>query len=188
MTTESEAGVSNAGFAGFALRMTLCHMVTYWIFGMAAFLLLDYKSLFESEGYALLMRPISSKWIAAGPLLQVIRGLIFALVLFPFRAVILQAPWGWLKMWGLLLGLAILSTAGPAPGSVEGFIYTTIPPLRQLMGLPEVVLQTLALSATLTGWYRKPHKAWAIVLGVIAVVLVLLSLAGVFLPRPDTFN
>ena len=69
MTTESEAGVSNAGFAGFALRMTLCHMVTYWIFGMAAFLLLDYKSLFESEGYALLMRPISSKWIAAGPLL-----------------------------------------------------------------------------------------------------------------------
>ncbi len=155
---------------------------------MAAFLLLDYKGLFESEGYALLMRPISSKWIAAGPLLQVIRGLIFALVLFPFRAVILHTSWGWLKMWGLLLGLAILSTAGPAPGSVEGFIYTTIPPLRQLIGLPEVILQTLALSATLTGWYRKPHKAWGIVMGVMAAILILLSLAGVFLPRPDTFQ
>ncbi len=29
MTTESETEVSNAGFTGFALRMTLCHMVTY---------------------------------------------------------------------------------------------------------------------------------------------------------------
>jgi hypothetical protein len=72
---------------------------------------------------------------------------IFALALFPFRRVFLEERHGWLKLWGLLLGLCILSAAGPAPGSVEGLIYTQMPWTAQLLGLREVVAQTLAFSS-----------------------------------------
>jgi hypothetical protein len=82
------------------------------------------------------------------------------------------------------VGLAIFSTAGAAPGSVEGIIYTKIPLGLQLIGLPEVLLQTLAFSLLVTTWHRHPHLAWAIVIGGLMVLGILLSLAGAFLPRP----
>jgi hypothetical protein len=122
--------------------------------------------------------------VAAGSALQVIRGLIFAVALYPFQNVFHGNRQGWLKLWGLLLGLAIFSTAGPAPGSVEGIIYTKIPVFSQLMGLPEVLFQTLAFSLLVTTWHRHPHRAWAIVMGGLMVLGILLSLAGAFLPQP----
>jgi hypothetical protein len=103
-------------------------MVTYFAAGLLAFTLLDYKTAFQSEHFACWMRPTTSKWVALGPGLQWIRGLIFALVLYPFRREFLSGDHGWLKLWALLLGLGVLSTYGPAPGSVEGLLYTTIPP------------------------------------------------------------
>ena len=114
----------------------------------------------------------------------IIRGLIFAVALYPFQSVFLNGRRGWLKLWGLLVGLAIFSTAGAAPGSVEGIIYTKIPLGSQLIGLPEVLLQTLAFSLLVTIWHRHPHRAWAIVMGGLMVLGILLSLAGAFLPRP----
>ncbi|MFI5184497.1 MAG: hypothetical protein ACHQNV_08865 [Vicinamibacteria bacterium] len=72
---------------------------------------------------------------------------------------------GWLKLWGLLMGLAIFSTAGAAPGSVEGMIYTKIPVAHHLLGLPEVLLQTLAFSLLLHAWHRHPGRAWSVVMG-----------------------
>jgi len=171
-------------FGRFAGRVTSCHLVTYFIAGVLAYTLLDYGTLFQTGAFACLMRPISSRWVAAGPALQVIRGLIFAVALYPFKSVFLNSRQGWLKLWGLLVGLAIFSTAGAAPGSVEGIIYTKIPLGSQLIGLPEVLLQTLAFSLLVTTWHRHPHRAWAIVMGGLMVLGILLSLAGAFLPRP----
>jgi hypothetical protein len=188
MARTRKPAVVEVTFGRFAVRMTLCHMVTYWLFGMAAFLLADYKNLFQSGGLECLMRPTTSRWVAAGPALQFVRGLIFTVALYPFRSIILGTPRGWLKMWGLLVGLAILSTAGPTPGSFEGFLYTTIHPLHQLIVLPEGILQTLALSLALVGWHRRPHRAWGIIFGALTVLVVLMSVAGVFLPRPEAFK
>jgi len=171
-------------FGGFAGRVTSCHLVTYFIAGALAYTLLDYGALFQTSGFSCLMRPVTSRWVAAGPALQVIRGLIFAVVLYPFRSVFLSGGRGWLRLWGLLVGLAIFSTAGAAPGSVEGMIYTKIPLGSQLIGLPEVLLQTLAFSLLLTVWSRHPHRAWTIVMGSLTALGILLSLAGAFLPRP----
>ena len=109
-------------FPRFLARVTSSHLVTYFVAGILAYTVLDYATLFQSEGFSCLMRPLDSKWIAAGPALQVIRGLIFAVALYPFRSVFVADRLGWLKLWGLLLGLAIFSTAGAAPGSVEGMI------------------------------------------------------------------
>jgi len=176
------------GFPPFLARVTACHVVTYFVAGVLAYTLLDYRALFASDQLACYMRPIDSPWIAAGPALQVIRGLILALALYPFRRVFLDEPRGWLPLWGLIVGLAILSTAGPCPGSVEGLVYTKVPAISQLRGLPEVVLQTLAFSLLLVGWHRRPHRAWGLVVGTLAVLVVLMSVAGVLLPRPDAFR
>jgi len=124
------------------------------------------------------MLPPSSKWVAVGPALQVIRGLIFALCLYPFRRVFLDEPRGWLKLWGLLVGLVILSTAVPAPGSVEGMIYTKIPVRTQILGLHETLGQSLAFSILLVLWYRRPHRAWGVVMSIATVLVLLMSLAG----------
>jgi hypothetical protein len=176
--------MSNGGFFRFLTRVTACHIVTYFVAGVLAYTLLDYRGLFSSAQFACYMRPIDSRWVAAGPALQVIRGVIFAMALYPFRHVFLDAARGWLPLWGLLVGLAVLSTAGPCPGSVEGMIYTQVPALSQLRGLPEVMAQTLVFSWLLVGWYRRPHRAWGLVIGTLAVLGVLMSLAGALLPRP----
>jgi hypothetical protein len=166
------------GFPRFFVRVTAAHTVTYFLAGVLAFFLLDYASIFQSEHFACWMRPTTSKWVAAGPGLQWIRGLVFAAALYPFRRVFLDETRGWLKLWGLLLGLGILSTYGAAPGSVEGLIYTTIPRLDQLRGLSEVVGQSLAFSGLLVAWYRRPSRAWGVVLHTLTVLVILMSVAG----------
>ncbi len=107
--------MNDTGFGRFFLRVTACHMVTYTIAGILAFYLADYQHSFTSEHLACYMLPTSSRWVALGPLLQVFRGLVFALCLYPFRHVFLDEDRGWLKLWDLLVGLVILSTAGRRP-------------------------------------------------------------------------
>jgi hypothetical protein len=71
-----------------------------------------------------------------------------------------------------------LSTAGPAPGSVEGLIYTQMPWTAQLLGLREVVAQTLAFSYLLVAWHHRPGRARGIVMGAIMVLVVLASICS----------
>lgn len=174
---------SEVGFGRFLFRITACHVVTYMIVGLIAYKLMDYPSQFSDE--CSIMIPTNSPWVALGPALQVIRGLIFALALYPFRRVFLDEERGWLKLWGLFLGLAILSTAGPAPGSIEGMIYTKFPIRGQILGLWEVVLQTLAMCVLLVTWNRSPGRSWSLVMGILAALVVLMSIAGAFVPQPE---
>jgi hypothetical protein len=176
--------MAHEGFGRFSLRVCACHMVTYFVAGVLAFFLLDYEKAFQSEHMACWMRPTSSRWVALGPGLQWIRGLVFAGALYPFRHVFLDGSRGWLTLWGLLLGIGILSTYGPAPGSIEGLLYTTIPPLQQVTGLSEVVGQSLAFSILLVAWYRARHRAWGVVLYLLSALVVLMSVAGALVPRP----
>lgn len=176
------------GFGRFLLRVTACHVVTYTIAGILAYTLFNYATTFESGDLASFMKPTSSKWVTLGPAFQLVRGLIFAVVLYPFRRVIVEERRGWLNLWGLLFGIGILSTYGPAPGSVEGIVYTKLPVLGQILGLREIVAQSLAFSLLLVAWYRRPHRAWGIVMYTLTAVALLLSVAGTFLPRPETFR
>lgn len=175
-------------FGSFAWRVAACHLVTYFVAGVLAYTLFNYKQLFETGPLSALMRPVSSKWVAAGPALQVFRGLMFALVLYPFRRVFLDGRLGWLKLWGLFLGLAILGTAGPPPGSFEGAIYTKLTLIDHLRVLPEVVLQTLALSLLLVAWCRRPGRAWTVAMALASGAVLLMSMAGALIPRPDAFR
>ena len=173
------------GFGRFLVRTTACHVVTYFIFGVIAYTAFDYTAVFASEYLSCYMRPTTSKWIALGPAFQLIRGLVFAAALYPFRRVFLEGRHAWLRLWGLLLGLSILSTAAAAQGSIEGLIYTRVPWLDQLKGLREVVAQTCAFSYLLVAWYHHPRRAWGIVMGVGVALILFMSIAGALAPRPS---
>lgn len=155
-------------FGPFFWRITSSHMITYFLAGLFAYYFLGYESLFKTEPLSNFMRPLDSPWIMAGPSLQVFRGIIFSIVLWPFTEVFLKERSGWIKLWILILGLSVLSTTGPAPGSIEGMIYTTVPIRIQFIGYIEVVPQTLLFSYLLVSWYHHPRKIW----NVISVVFV----------------
>jgi len=83
-----------------------------------------------------------------------------------------------LYLFGLFLGLAILGTSGPAPGSFEGIIYTNFPVLDQIIGLRETVFQTLLFSLIVYFWYKYPKRIWTILSIFIIVLLLTMITAG----------
>ena len=165
-------------FLTFVWRITAVHMLTYFIAGILAVYFMDYENLFKSGGLEHYMRPTSDPLVALGPGLQMVRGLIFAIVLWPFRSIFLDAEKGWLNLWGLFLGLGILSTFGPALGSVDGLIYTQIPPTIQFKALPELVFQSLLLSVGIWAWYRRPGKILNLIALILVVLILILGIAG----------
>ena len=172
-------------FGIFCWRVTAAHIITYFLAGIFAYNVLNYKELFETPPFSNFMKPVSSWAVAAGPGLQVIRGLIFAVVLWVFREVFLNTRYGWLKLWGLLLGLSILSTTAAAPGSVEGFIYTTIPVKKQIVGYLEVMPQTLLFSLAVYYWYKYPKKVWNAASISLVTIILLMSILGIIMPEPQ---
>lgn len=142
-------------FAGFALRVIVVHTVTYFVFGMIMSNLLGYAELFKQDVIKDYMLPVGDHRLLAGPFLQPIRGLIFAIGLWPLRELLIASKRGWLILWGLLVTIGILSTPAASPGSLEGIVYTRLPLSYHLIGLPEIVLQTLVFSVFLVGWERQ---------------------------------
>lgn len=155
------------------------HTITYFVAGVLAYKLGGYEKTFSQPPLSYIMRPTSNPLVMAGPLFQPIRGVIFASALYPFRTILFAERRGWLILWWLLLALGVLSTFGPAPGSVEGLIYTVIPPLAQLLGLWEVILQSLLLSVILFYWVNHPEKRWLNwTLGIVFSILMILAVLG----------
>jgi len=167
---------------GLIVKTIVVHTVTYFLMGILAFTLLDYTARFSGPILGLYMRPTDSPLIAAGPLFQPIRGLIFALVFYPLRRPFFGARHGWLLMWWTLVALGILGTFGPAPGSVEGMLFTNLPISEQVVGWLEVVPQAFLLSGILYYWVNHPEKKWlAWVLGICFVLGIFFSIMGLLM-------
>jgi hypothetical protein len=160
------------------VKTSVAHTLTYFLMGILAFNLLDYANAYVTGPLAGFMRPTDSPWVAAGPALQPIRGLIFALAFFPLREVFFGKKNGWLILWWTLVALGILSTFGPAPASVEGMIYTLVP--TNITSYVEVVPQALLFSGLLYYWVNHPEKKWMNwLLGVFFALVLLMSILGV---------
>ena len=173
------------GLPALTIRTVIVHTVTYFMVGLVAYTLGGYERTFSEPPLSHFMRPTSSRWVMAGPLLQPLRGVIFALAFYPLRGVLFGRRDGWLILWWLLLALGVLATFGPAPGSVEGLIYTVIPPLDQLLGLWEVLLQSFLFSVVLFHWVRRPSTRWLDwTLGIAFAITMILPLLGLLVTRP----
>lgn len=141
-------------------KTIVVHTVTYFVAGILAFLLLDYEVMFSETELRFLMRPTDSRWVMAGPLIQPLRGLLFGVVFYLLRDVFFARRNGWLIMWLVLVVVGFLSTFGPTPGSIEGFVYTSLPPWLHIKCAPEILLQTLLLSSVVCYWVNHPEKGW----------------------------
>lgn len=166
---------------GLTIKSIVSHTLTYFLVGLVASVVFNYSADFarpELRGY---MRQIGDPVIALGPALQPLRGILFALAFYPLREILFKRKNGWLITWWLLVALGILSTFGPASGSVEGAIYTTLPFVDQFFsgGMLEILTQSLLFSALLYTWVNHPKKRWLNwVLGVLFVLVVLMSALG----------
>ena len=167
------------GFVGLALKTIVVHTITYFFVGVPLFFIFNYSEGFMAPELACWMRPTDDPLVRAGLLFQPIRGLIFALAFFPIREILFGKKNGWLIMWWLLVALGILSTFGPAPGSIEGMVYTILP--LSISTYLEVTLQSLALSVILFLWINNPSKKWLTwVLSILFVLIVLATVMGLF--------
>lgn len=169
-------------FAGLAVKTAVVHTLTYFVCGALAAHYLHYADLMAKPESG--MRPITSSLVVAGPLFQPLRGILFASVFYSVRQCLFLRKWGWLVMAWMLIALGILSTFGPAGGSVEGMIYTPTPILLQMRGWIEIVPQATSLALLLWFWVRHPEKKWLNwLLGSAFVVVVALDVLGVLMQK-----
>jgi hypothetical protein len=142
------------------LKSAVLHALTYFLAGWIAYSLFEYHGLFAIPSLAGFMRPTDSVWVMIGPLFQPLRGMLFALALYPLWGSLFNRKYGWLVIWWLLVAIGILSTYGPTPGSIEGLLYTQVPLAAHLRGLPEVLVQSFVYSLVLFYWINHPEKRW----------------------------
>jgi hypothetical protein len=163
------------------LKAIVSHTLTYFLVGLVASVIFNYSADFARPELRMYMRQLGDPWIALGPALQPIRGILFALAFYPLREILFKRQNGWLITWWLLVTLGILSTFGPAPGSVEGAIYTTLPFVDQFLsgGMLEILSQSFLFSVLLYYWVNHPEKRWlSWLLGILFALVVLMSLMG----------
>jgi hypothetical protein len=149
---------SSKQFFVFTFKVIIAHTLTYFIFGLIMSNIFDYQEIWNQEVVKDFMRPMNSPWIMIGPFLQPIRGLLFAIGIWPIREIILSRKYGWLILWNIIIIFGILSTPAAAPCSIEGLLYSQLPLWFHLIGLPEIILQSLAFSLLLGWWINRPPK------------------------------
>jgi hypothetical protein len=142
------------------VKTVVTHTLTYFIVGLAAFVTFDYAQLYADTSLKFLMRQTTEPLVIAGPLFQPIRGLVFGSVFCLLRTPFFEKKNGWLVMWIVLVAFGIIGTFGPTPGSLEGLIYTILPLRLHILGLPEILAQSLLLSVVLFHWVNHPKKRW----------------------------
>jgi hypothetical protein len=173
---------SQSRFATLAAKTVVCHTITYMVMGALAFHFLHYADFINNPNSG--MRPVTSLWVILSAPLQVFRGILFASVFYFFRDQLFGRKNGWLLMAWLLIGIGILGTFAAPPGSLEGFIFTTVPVATQLRGYLEIVTQALLLSALLCYWVNHPGKkglSWT--LGIVYAVCAVLPLMALVAPK-----
>lgn len=167
-------------FTSISLKTILVHTVTYFVIGFISFSVFNYSARYADPLLGNYMRQTTHPLIAAGPLFQVFRGLLFGLVFFLLRDIYFKQKNGWLPIWLTLLIVGILSTFGPSPSSIEGLLYTNVPIYFHLIGLPEVVVQSFLLAYLTHYWVTHPQKKWlGWIFGVAFAAVVFMSTMGI---------
>lgn len=165
-------------------KTAVAHTITYMFMGILASTFLNYKEAFARPEMICWMRQFDDPILRAGVLFQPIRGVVFALAFYPLREILFGREKGWLVLSWLLVALGILCTFGPAPGSLEGMIFTRI--THQYLGYLEVVPQAILLSVIVYYWVNRREKKWLTwTLAVLFVITVLLGILGVVIPTPQ---
>jgi hypothetical protein len=156
--------MSPTTFKSIVSKSIAAHTLTYFLVGLAAYSLFDYSTGLNDPAVSALMRPADDPLVQAGVLFQPIRGLLFGIVLYLLRDCLFPKKNGWLVLWATLVVVGIWSTYGPAPGSIEGLIYTRMSFSGLSGGGIEVLAQSLLYALLTHTWVNHPGKKWLSVL------------------------
>mgnify|MGYP000084753845 CR=1 FL=1 len=148
----------NKKLLGYIGRFTLLHVITYTVAGVIFMNLFNYAEVFQTSEVFAHFRSIESPIMQAVPFLQIIRGAIFALILYPFYEVIVNHKRGWLILFSVLWGLTYLGSVEATLGSIEGMIYTKASLAEHLVGTPEVTIQMLVFAWLFVKWEKRSLK------------------------------
>ena len=166
-------------FLEITMKTIVVHTVTYFLAGIWALVVFDYGAQFADPDFSLPMRQLDDPLVRAGVLFQPLRGLLFGAVFYALRSVLFRPKDGWLIMWMLLVFVGIFSTFGPAPASIEGLVYLTIPWRDQLGGISEIMIQSFVFAFVLYIWVAGARRRWLDwLLGLAFGVILLLAIMG----------
>jgi hypothetical protein len=155
-------------------QIVYAHTTAYFIAGLFALTVVNYRDLFAKEIIASFMRSVDEPIVALGPVLQIFRGIIIALVILPLRKTFFEERNGLIKLGIIITGFSLLSTVGPVMGSFEGYIYTKIPYMYQISGYPEALIYVLLFIGILKVSIKYEHKQIFTVLSIIIIALIIL--------------
>ncbi|HML48191.1 MAG TPA: hypothetical protein PKE04_15725 [Clostridia bacterium] len=142
----------------FTWKFTVVHVATYAVCGILFMIVTDYFGHFAQDPVlGLVMKPADALSVRLSIPIQLFRGALLALALYPFHEVILRRPNGWLKLFLALFVLTGIGAVVTGPGSIEGLIYTNFD-FNPLIGLPETVAQTLGFSWLFCAWQNRSMK------------------------------
>jgi hypothetical protein len=154
------------------------HTIAYFAAGSFALIVVNYRGLLATEIISSFMLSMDEPIMAlAGTFLQIFRGIIIALIILPLRKVFFEEKHGLLKLGVIIFGFSLLSTIGPTMGSFEGYVYTKIPVMYQILGYPEAIIYILLFIGLLKFSKKYGHKRIVTILSII--IMVLLSLMGI---------
>ena len=174
------ATTNNISMIKFIWRFSYAHATAFMIAGIFAMIFMNYEYLFLTEPLSF-MRPTSDPIVPLGATLQLFRGIIYGLVLYPLRKVFFEESYGYLKLSLVFLGLTVLGTFGPAPGSFDGYIFTNLPLSYHLLGYPEALIWIVSLIGILKISNKYEHKRIVKIMPFILVALILfVGIAGYF--------
>jgi len=160
-------------------QIIYAHTIAYFIAGLFAVVVVNYRELYSTEVISSFMYPVDTPIVALGPLLQVFRGIIIALILLPLRKTFFEEKNGLLKLGLIVIGLSLLSTIGPTIGSFEGYIYTKVPYMYQILGYPEAIIYVLLFVGILAVSIKYAHKKIITILSIVITALIcLMSIMG----------
>lgn len=141
----------------FGTKVTIAHVLTYTLCGVAAMALFDYQSSVAAIG----MRSTDDRMVQMAPLFQIARGVLFGVVLWLLRPAFMERKHGWLVVWATIAILGIFNTPATSPGSIEALIYlepASEPLNTSVGGTVEILAQTLLFSAAATWWVKRPAR------------------------------
>ncbi len=170
----------------FVFRIAVSHTIAYFLAGIFALAFMNYKEHFSSDTMGILMHPVDFPIVALGPALNIFRGIILGLILLSIQSVILGDK-GFLKLAILTLGLSLISTIGPTPGSFDGYIYTKLPTEYHLLGIPEALLYVVVFTSIPYFWYKMEKKSFNAIAIILVLLILLMSFAG-FLQAKGLMN
>lgn len=133
-------------------KFTLTYVITI---SLMAFIFVGIQGLISPAGRVALDFFEPYKLGLGETLIVALRGIVIALVLYPFYNLIVKGKHGMWLLFAAIWGLVLFASMEPKPGTIEGMIYTETSLLEHLAVLFAGAVQVLAFAWLFLKWEKR---------------------------------